>query len=148
MKKWILTSLLSGLLMACSEPQLQIHDGNKAALSDYQGRWLLVNYYADWCKPCIKELPALDAFAKQQDKVAVLAISYDDLSLDRLRQSHQNKQVSFPFASVISHDFPLQRPKVLPTTYLLGPNQEVQDVLVGEQTLTSLNQVMAKHGIN
>lgn len=148
MKKWIIISLVCSFLMACSQPQLQMHDGSKASLSDYQGRWLLVNYYADWCKPCIKELPALDTFANQQNKVAVLAISYDDLELERLKQSHQNKQVSFPFASVISPDFPLQRPKVLPTTYLLGPDQAVEDVLVGEQTLASLTQLMTKHGLD
>ncbi|MGN7614599.1 TlpA disulfide reductase family protein [Magnetococcales bacterium HHB-1] len=34
-------------------------EGKTHKLSDYQGRWVLVNYWATWCPPCMEELPEL-----------------------------------------------------------------------------------------
>ena len=37
-------------------------DGGELALSRYQGRWLVLNFWATWCAPCVKEMPELDRF--------------------------------------------------------------------------------------
>jgi thiol-disulfide isomerase/thioredoxin len=42
-------------------------EGGELALSDFRGRWLLINFWATWCAPCIKELPDLNAFAQAQN---------------------------------------------------------------------------------
>lgn len=41
-------------------------EGGELALSNFRGRWLLINFWATWCAPCIKELPDLNAFAQAQ----------------------------------------------------------------------------------
>lgn len=138
MRNLILLGILC--LPACSQPELTLSNGQTANLSDYQGKWLWVNYYADWCKPCIKELPALDQFAQASPQRSVIAISFDDLALPALQASWQQHQVSFLFARVESPTFKLPRPKVLPTTYVLNPQGELVATLVGEQHLASLNQ--------
>lgn len=51
-------------------------DGKQAHLADFKGKPLLVNLWASWCAPCVKELPTLDRLARG-DSVKVIAISQD-----------------------------------------------------------------------
>jgi thiol-disulfide isomerase/thioredoxin len=51
-------------------------DGKPVKLADFAGKPLLVNLWASWCAPCVKELPTLDALARTH-KVQVLAVSQD-----------------------------------------------------------------------
>jgi thiol-disulfide isomerase/thioredoxin len=51
-------------------------DGKPVKLADFAGKPLLVNLWASWCAPCVKELPTLDALART-GKVQVLAVSQD-----------------------------------------------------------------------
>lgn len=52
--------------------------GKSATLAAFRGKPVLVNLWATWCAPCVKELPTLDALAKREaGKLAVVAISQD-----------------------------------------------------------------------
>jgi thiol-disulfide isomerase/thioredoxin len=53
-------------------------DGNPATFADFKGKPVLVNLWATWCEPCLREMPSLDRLqAKYSDKLSVLAISED-----------------------------------------------------------------------
>ena len=54
-------------------------EGEPATLADFRGRPLLVNFWATWCPPCVREMPSLDRLAAQQGRsgVQVIAISQD-----------------------------------------------------------------------
>ncbi|MFT3978429.1 MAG: TlpA disulfide reductase family protein [Sphingomonas bacterium] len=53
-------------------------DGRKVKLADFKGKPVLLNLWATWCAPCVKELPSLDALAaKTGDTVTLLAVSQD-----------------------------------------------------------------------
>ena len=56
-------------------------DGSKVKLSDLKGNVVLIDFWASWCVPCRKELPALDALAKQyaeaKKPVVILAVGID-----------------------------------------------------------------------
>jgi thiol-disulfide isomerase/thioredoxin len=43
---------------------MQNPQGGTLRLADYRGRWLLVNFWATWCPPCIREMPILESFYK------------------------------------------------------------------------------------
>ena len=62
-------------------------DGRSVALSDFRGRPLLVNLWATWCAPCVKEMPTLDSLAAREDgKLQVLAISQDGDARDKVKR--------------------------------------------------------------
>ncbi len=53
-------------------------EGKEVTIATFQGAPLLVNLWASWCAPCIKELPTLEALeARQKGKLAVIAVSQD-----------------------------------------------------------------------
>ena len=51
--------------------------GGAARLADFRGRPLLVNLWATWCAPCIREMPTLDALAGSAAALQVLVVSQD-----------------------------------------------------------------------
>jgi len=53
-------------------------DGRELSLSDFKGKVVLVNIWATWCAPCVKEFPSLQGLVKAMNgRVVVLAVSYD-----------------------------------------------------------------------
>jgi thiol-disulfide isomerase/thioredoxin len=51
-------------------------DGQTVTLSDLRGRWVIVNFWATWCPPCVAEMPALQRIAvAEADRLIVLGIN-------------------------------------------------------------------------
>ena len=128
------------LLTGCSQPAPP--EGNTLQRLDptqYQGRWLVVNYWAQWCKPCIKEIPELSALDSMYPQVAVLGVNFDGATGAELQAQMDKFGMTFP---VILEDpsvlFGLDKPSVLPTTLILNPDGILVHNLAGPQTLESL----------
>src|SRR6266404_1122294 len=52
--------------------------GNPATLADFKGKLLLVNLWATWCQPCLREMPSLEKLqSRLGDRIAVIAVSED-----------------------------------------------------------------------
>jgi thiol-disulfide isomerase/thioredoxin len=68
-------------------PQLalmRLDGGESVDLSEYRGKALLVNFWATWCEPCRREMPALEALAAEEKRLAVIGVTVDtDLNLAR-----------------------------------------------------------------
>ncbi|QAY76957.1 TlpA disulfide reductase family protein [Sphingosinicella sp. BN140058] len=63
---------------AAPDVAFQDPDGEPATLADFRGRPLLLNLWATWCAPCIKEMPTLDALAAREgDRLQVVTLSQD-----------------------------------------------------------------------
>lgn len=136
------TVALCSLLAACSKskPDYETLDGTSGRFSDLHGRWVLVNYWAEWCKPCLKELPALKAFNEQySEQAVVLTVNFDGAADATLRDQVQRLKIEVP---VLLADpatrLGIQPPMGLPTTYVFDPQGKFSTKLEGEQTLESL----------
>ena len=59
-----------GLTVGSKAPNFTLHslDGDEVSLSDYKGKKILVNFWATWCPPCKKEMPAIQQFSKEANE--------------------------------------------------------------------------------
>ena len=114
------------LLSGCKDTaRLTLANGQQQTLSDYQGQWLVVNYFAEWCAPCLREMPLLNELADNElsdgKGPAVLAVSFDALSDQALQALGERYQMTMPVVAKLEGDWPFDSPRVLPTTLILDP---------------------------
>lgn len=146
MIKVTVVAMLSLLLVACGkpapEPRIEkLDDGNFLRQQDWQGKWVYINYWAEWCKPCAEEIPELNAFSKANPDVLVLGVNFDNVEHENLLKQANALRIEFP---LVGHDvrslFPHELPQGLPATYIFGPDGQLVDTLQGPQTVATLDQ--------
>lgn len=120
--------------------------GNQRSLSEFRGKWVVVNYWATWCPPCLEEMPELEVFhSNHKDKDAVvLGVNMEDVSAARLREFVGKQFLSFP----ILRDRPRGRTELgsvpgLPTTFLVAPDGQLVARQVGPVTIESLERLIS-----
>ena len=111
----------------------------KPSLASARGHWAVVNHWAEWCKPCIKEIPELNALERKYPQVAVLGVNFDAARGEELQSQIDSLGIEFPvILEEPSAALGTQLPQVLPTTLILNPDGQLVATLVGPQDLESL----------
>lgn len=65
-------------------------------LADYKGRWVLVNFWATWCAPCLEEIPELVALAEQRRDIQVIGVAIDWQDARQVLQFAEGMYISYP----------------------------------------------------
>ena len=124
------------LFFSCSKPDLRVFEGDNVFLSDLRGKWIIFNYWADWCPPCIKEIPELNNLQRNySNKLKVFLINFDMLEGEELNQ--QLKKFNVKVDSLLSDPSTIYKwviPENLPVTFIINKNGELEHTLVGPQT--------------
>ncbi len=123
-------------------PQLRVTtlDGKTFDLSAQRGHWVIVNFWATWCVPCIKEMPDISHFVTKHKQVRAIGLAYQDNDVAEIRAFLHKRPVVYPIAQV-TLDKPLadfDEPRGLPTTWLIDPQGRVAAQIVGPVTAASL----------
>lgn len=136
--------IVAGLLTACSPaPQFTDSQHQPVALADFTGKPLLVNYFAPWCAPCLRELPLLEALA-QEGEIAVVMVNYDPTTPAELGELAGQYHIRVPLLVPRQEaSLPFPRPAGLPTSYLLDGKGNLQQTLVGELTPSRVEALRA-----
>ena len=122
--------------------------GKEHRLSDYRGKWVLVNFWATWCPPCREELPELEVFhANHSDKDAmVLGVNMEAIELEPLRAFVDEQFLSFPILRMSPRASTELGPiPGLPTSFLVSPSGEVAARHVGPLTKQALEDFIQRH---
>ena len=134
----LLIAVLLLTLVACGSNDVP-PQGSNQKLSSLHGQWVVINYWAKWCKPCIKEIPELNELDRHYSKVTVLGVNYDGATGEELATQLKDLGVAF---AILDQDpaagLNLPRPVVLPTTIIIDPEGNLSQTLIGPQTLASL----------
>ena len=140
----LLTLLLC--FTACSKPDFEIYKNSSGYIQDLRGKWVVINYWADWCPPCIKEMPELSSFYEDnKEEVQVFAYNFDQLEGEELQEQILRFKVNVPSLLTDPGElFGWEVPESLPATYIIDPEGVTREVLIGPQTKESLEAIILK----
>ena len=124
-------------------------DGQVRSLKDYPGKWLLVNFWATWCSPCMHEIPALIAAQTRYEKsgLQVLGVAMDDP--DAVRTLTQEKGFNYPTlvgdeaVQTIMEQFG-NTLGALPYSVLIAPDGVIRSVELGGVDTPKLDMLMQR----
>lgn len=126
--------------------------GQPQRLAELKGKWVVVNFWATWCAPCVKEIPDIAEFAKTQgDKARVIGIALDWVEGDRATEADERKVKAF--ARKVGHNYALVlgndaaekffgKAKGLPKTIVYGPDGKVAFEKTGPVTKELLARIV------
>ncbi len=114
-------------------------------------KWRIVNYWSEWCVPCRREIPVLNELNAQLalsgSNVTVVGVDFDENPRDEALGIALRMGIEFPtLTTEVVRQLQLTAPDVLPTTYVLSPDDQVVAKLIGEQTKASLSEQIARLG--
>ena len=120
---------------AMKMPTLKVEtlDGSSFDLAAQKGKWVIVNYWATWCGPCVKEMPALSAFVAEHDDVTAIGLAFEDTDVADLEAFLKKRPVSYPIAQVDIDNPPaaFDVPRGLPMTYVIAPDGSFAKQFIG-----------------
>ena len=107
--------------------KLEDLSGQEYILSDYRGRWVVVNFWATWCGPCMKEIPELIRFQNEHhSRAQVFGISFEETSPKEIRRYIDELKVNYPVLRIGTEPLvPFEPLKGLPTTFLVTPQGQI-----------------------
>lgn len=137
------------LLTACGQQNTPVLTDATDQPLETSGHWLLINYWASWCKPCRQEIPELNELHHElaSQSVKVLGYNFDQLEGAALLSAGEQLGIEFPLLSNAAIN-QLNLPGVMgiPVTFLVNPQGQYSDHLSGEQTRASLLAALQKNG--
>jgi thiol-disulfide isomerase/thioredoxin len=141
-------SIFLGFLSSCSQPDFRDVDGRGITLKELHSKPLIVNYWATWCGPCIKEIPELNELSKQHAaELNLIGVNYDQPEEGEQKRQVEKMKIEFPVLSgEPSVLLGVRIPVVLPTTYVFAPGGKLIATLVGPQTKETLLKAIEPTG--
>jgi thiol-disulfide isomerase/thioredoxin len=133
-----------------SMPTLKVQtiDGAAYELAARRGKWVVVNFWATWCAPCLKEMPELSALDAMREHIEVIGLAYEEISAAEMKVFLQKHPVVYPIAIVDVYAPPadFETPRGLPMTYLIAPDGKVAKRFLGPVTAKEIEAAVAAAG--
>ncbi|MEO6228404.1 MAG: TlpA family protein disulfide reductase [Thermomonas sp.] len=135
---------------AKATPSLRVTtvDGKTFDLADQRGKWTVVNFWATWCGPCLKEMPELSALDAMREHIVVVGLAYEDTTVEAMQAFLKTHPVVYPIALLDVYNPPkdFDPPRGLPMTVLVGPDGKVVKTITGPVTAHDIETAIAAAG--
>ncbi|MDR4518060.1 MAG: TlpA family protein disulfide reductase [Nitrosomonas sp.] len=102
--------------------QFQDTDGRIHTLADYKGRWVIINFWATWCPPCLEEIPDLIALYEDRDDVMVIGVAMEFSDPSVVMAFVESMSITYP--TILGNRriaSQLDDISMLPSTYFFDP---------------------------
>ncbi len=145
----LLLSATSMLAVAGEKPtasfELKDTAGTNHQLSNYKGKWVLVNYWATWCPPCLEEVPDLVNLYDHRRKkdLMVIGVVFDYKNTKEVADYVDDMLMSYPV--VLGDDevaSQIGTAEVLPTTFIYNPQGELVKIKRGLITKQYIEKII------
>ena len=125
--------------------QLEDLDGKVHRVSDYRGKFLVINFWATWCDPCIHEMPELEKFYQaNRDRAAVWGVTFENTGKQRVIEFVQNIGVTYPILGFGQNpETGYGQVTVLPTTFVIDREGLFLHRFEGPITAADIERIVA-----
>lgn len=131
-----------------SEFSLPGLDGKQHTLAPYGGKWIIINYWATDCPPCLKEIPELERFHQEhKDRDAVVVgVNYEDIRSNWLEDFVRSVKMTYPvLRAEPGSATPFGEIKILPTTIIISPEGEFMGATAGAVSAEMIERYIREH---
>lgn len=129
--------------------ELEDLDGTIHKLSDYEGKFVVVNFFATWCDPCIEEAPELEKYQQSYASEAPLLII--DRGEPKKRVQDFKVKVNSTSTFLLDRDDKISKTFNVvgqPETLIIDPNGIIREKIIGPTTAEDLKAIIATLKMN
>jgi thiol-disulfide isomerase/thioredoxin len=132
-----------GVASAAENFTLTDAQGKSHSLADYRGKWVIVNFWATWCSPCLEEIPDLVAIKESRKDLEVIGIAMEFQDAKQVMQFADGMFVNYPIVlgdRKISES--IGKVDGLPTTFIYDPQGRLAERHVGKITRKQIERLI------